>query len=156
MDDRVTAKVEVIVSCGARSGILCSVSREGVFVCDHPDLDIMSRLVSAGEVALSAQPRPGKDHVRVSVGEKLGVVMIFPKVGVMIFPKVGQKKPEPEPEVPEEEVPEEEVPEEEVPEEEVPEEEVPEEEVPEEVTLHVQESRPARKRRPEVLEASGE
>lgn len=123
MDDRVTAKVEVIVSCGARSGILCSVSREGVFVCDHPDLDIMSRLVSAGEVALSAQPRPGKDHVRVSVGEKLGVVMIFPKV--------GQKKPEPEPEVPEEEV-------------------------PEEVTLHVQESRPARKRRPEVLEASGE
>lgn len=89
MDDRVAAKSEVIVSCGARSGILCSASQEGVFICDHPDLDVQPRIVSPGDVVLSAHPRPGRDHVRVSVGEKLGVVMVG-------FSRIGYEESEPE------------------------------------------------------------
>ena len=89
MDDRVTAKSEVIVSCGAHSGILCSVLRDGVFICDHPDLDVLPRLVSPGDVVLSAKPRPGRDHVRVSVGQKLGVV-------IGDFARMEKEEPKPE------------------------------------------------------------
>jgi len=117
LDDRVAAKSEVIVSCGARSGILCSVSQEGFFICDHPDLDVQPRLVSPGDVVLSAQPRPGRDHVRISVGEKLGVVMVG-------FSRMEHEESKSDASV---------------------EESGPED--PEEVTLHVQEPRPARKRK---------
>ena len=74
MDDSVIVFAETIVPAGRFIRIQATAPRSGVFFCTHAGIEIFARRISGGKVDLTAMAMPGNNHVRLAVGEKVGVV----------------------------------------------------------------------------------